>query len=63
LTIDPSDQRGRRASLTRKGTVLLAKAVPVWERTSMEVEALLEEGDSERLRTSLRVLSSMPAPQ
>ena len=63
LTIDPSDQRGRRASLTRKGTVLLAKAVPVWERTSLEVEALLEDGDSDRLRRSLRVLSSMPASQ
>jgi DNA-binding MarR family transcriptional regulator len=63
LTIDPSDQRGRRAALTRKGTVLLAKAVPVWERTSLEVEALLEDGDSDRLRRSLRVVSSMPASQ
>src|ERR1700680_4152597 len=36
LSIDPSDQRGRRASLTRKGAMLLAKAVPVWERTSLE---------------------------
>ena len=63
LTVDPSDQRSRRASLTRKGTVLLAKAVPVWERTSMEVEALLEEGDSDGLRRSLRALSSMPPSQ
>jgi DNA-binding MarR family transcriptional regulator len=60
LTIDPSDQRSRRASLTRKGTVLLAKAVPVWERTSLEVEALLEDGDSDGLRRSLRALSYMP---
>jgi DNA-binding MarR family transcriptional regulator len=58
LTIDPLDQRGRRASLTRKGETLLAKAVPVWERTSVEVEALLEEGDSDSLRRSLRTLSS-----
>jgi DNA-binding MarR family transcriptional regulator len=63
LTIDPSDQRGRRARLTRKGTVLLAKAVPVWERTSLEVEALLEDGDSEGLRRSLRALSSLPTSQ
>jgi DNA-binding MarR family transcriptional regulator len=63
LTIDPSDQRGRRAALTRKGTVLLTKAVPVWERTTMEVEALLEEGGSDRLRNSLRVLSGMPSSQ
>jgi DNA-binding MarR family transcriptional regulator len=58
LTIDPLDQRGRRASLTRKGETLLANAVPVWERTSVEVEALLEEGDSDSLRRSLRALSS-----
>ena len=57
LTVDPSDQRGRRASLTRKGATLLAKAVPVWERTSLEVEALLEDGDSDRLRRSLLALS------
>jgi DNA-binding MarR family transcriptional regulator len=58
LTVDPSDQRGRRASLTRKGETLLAKAVPLWERTSVEVEALLEQGDSDSLRRSLRTLSS-----
>jgi DNA-binding MarR family transcriptional regulator len=63
LTIDPSDQRSRRASLTRKGTVLLAKAVPVWERTSLEVEALLEDGDSDGLRRGLRALSSLPPSQ
>src|SRR5258707_15732447 len=57
LTVDPSDQRGRRASLTRKGRMLLAKAVPIWERTSLEVEALLEEGDSDRLRRDLVALS------
>src|SRR6202451_2454446 len=63
LSVDPSDQRGRRASLTRKGAMLLAKAVPVWERTSLEVEALLEDGDSDRLRRNLRALSSMPLAQ
>jgi DNA-binding MarR family transcriptional regulator len=63
LTIDPSDKRSRRASLTRKGATLLVKAVPVWERTSKEVEALLEDGDSDRLRRSLRALSSLPPSQ
>jgi DNA-binding MarR family transcriptional regulator len=63
LTIDPSDQRSRRASLTRKGETLLAKAVPVWEHTSQEVEALLEDGDSDRLRSSLRALSALPPSQ
>src|SRR5258708_6800697 len=32
LTIDPSDQRSRRASLTREGATLLAQAVPAWGR-------------------------------
>jgi DNA-binding MarR family transcriptional regulator len=57
LTIDPTDQRSRRASLTRKGATLMANAVPIWERTSLEVEALLEDGDSDRLRSNLRALS------
>jgi DNA-binding MarR family transcriptional regulator len=60
LTIDPADQRSRRASLTAKGTTLLAKAVPIWERTSLEVETGLEDGDADRLRNSLRALSSLP---
>jgi DNA-binding MarR family transcriptional regulator len=60
LTIDPSDQRSRRASLTGKGVTLLAKAVPVWERTSLEVEAFLEDGDADRLRRNLKALSSLP---
>ena len=60
LTVDPSDQRSRRASLTQKGAALLAKAVPVWERTSLEVEALLEDDDSDRLRRNLLALSPLP---
>ena len=60
LTIDPADQRSRRASLTAKGMTLLAKAVPIWERTSLEVETLLEDGDADHLRNSLRALSSLP---
>jgi DNA-binding MarR family transcriptional regulator len=61
LTIDSSDQRSRRASLTGKGVTLLAKAVPVWERTSLEVEAFLEDGDADRLRRNLKALSSLPS--
>jgi len=57
VTTDPCDRRSRRAGLTRKGAFLLAKAVPVWERTSQEVEARLVDGDSDRLRSSLLALS------
>jgi hypothetical protein len=36
---------------------LLALAVPVWQRAHEEVEALLPEGDPDRLRKNLRALS------
>ncbi len=54
---DPSDRRGRRLSLTRKGRALLAKATPIWEAAHLKVEALLPEGDPDRLRSSLQALS------
>jgi DNA-binding MarR family transcriptional regulator len=57
ITTKPADRRGRQMRLTLKGRTLLATAVPVWERTSLEVEALLRDGDPDRLRSNLRALS------
>jgi DNA-binding MarR family transcriptional regulator len=57
LATDPSDRRGRRLSLTREGKVLLASAVPLWERTHLEVTAPLHDGDADRLRSGLRAVS------
>ena len=54
---DPADRRSRRMALTPKGKTLLASAVPVWERTHKEVEALLQDGDADRFRSNLRALS------
>ena len=54
---DPSDRRSRRLSLTPEGITLLASAVPVWEQTHREVEALLKDVDPDLLRSSLRALS------
>jgi len=54
---DPSDRRSRRISLTPEGRRLLASAVPIWERTHLEVEALLPDRDPDRLRSDLRALS------
>jgi len=54
---DPSDRRSRRLSLTTEGRKLLASAVPVWEQTHREVEALLKDVDPDRLRSSLHALS------
>jgi DNA-binding MarR family transcriptional regulator len=57
ITADPTDGRGRLMTLTAKGRRLLARAVPVWRDTHTAVEALLREGDSDRLRNNLRALS------
>jgi DNA-binding MarR family transcriptional regulator len=57
VTVDPADRRSRLMTLTPKGRKLLARAVPVWKTTHAAVEALLPEGDPDRLRKNLRALS------
>jgi DNA-binding MarR family transcriptional regulator len=57
VTSDARDRRSRLMVLTAQGMKLLASAVPVWQRTHEEVEALLPEGDPDRLRKNLRTLS------
>ncbi len=57
VAVDPADRRGRRLSLTDAGRAKLAAAMPVWEKTHAEIEALLPEGDPERLRRDLLALS------
>ena len=57
VTIDPADRRSRLMILTQKGRRLLARAVPVWERTHRKVEGLLPDGDPDGLRNNLRALS------
>src|ERR1700736_74255 len=58
ISANPADRRSRLIALTPKGMRLLTRAVPIWERTHQEVEALLPDGDPDRLRNNLRVLSS-----
>ena len=53
---DPSDRRGRLMTLTAKGRKLLIRAVPIWKKAHADVEALLRDGESDRLRKNLRVL-------
>jgi DNA-binding MarR family transcriptional regulator len=57
ITADPVDRRGRLMALTNKGRRTLARAVPVWRKTHEKVEALLRDGDADRLRNNLRALS------
>jgi DNA-binding MarR family transcriptional regulator len=56
VSADPADRRSRLLALTAKGHGLLARAVPTWERTHAELEALLPNGDPSRLRENLGAL-------
>lgn len=53
---DPKDRRSRLIVLTPEGLSLLSRAVPIWEATHKDVEALTS-GEAERLRLHLRALS------
>lgn len=56
IEIDAVDRRGRRLALTRKGSNLLACAVPVWRMTHEVIEAGIAGVDPALLR---RVLSDL----
>lgn len=57
MMADPADRRSRLLMLTTKGRKTLARAVPVWRKTHAAVEALLRDGQADRLRSDLRALS------
>jgi DNA-binding MarR family transcriptional regulator len=54
---DRTDRRSRRLILTPEGEALLASAMPIWENTHRGVEAQLQDGDSDRLRSGLLALA------
>ena len=54
---DDEDRRSRLLLLTDTGRALLVEAVPAWQRTEDEIEALLASGDPDRLREDLKDLS------
>jgi DNA-binding MarR family transcriptional regulator len=54
---DEQDRRSRRLTLTEQGRKLLARAVPVWEKTHDELDRELGETAGDRLRADLLALS------
>jgi DNA-binding MarR family transcriptional regulator len=58
VAIDPADRRSRMLTLTREGRSLLARAVPIWKRTHVQVEHQLAGADPDLLRRNLKTLSS-----
>ena len=54
---DPNDRRSRVLILTEKGRTLLARAIPVWQRTHEEIENLVPSIDWDTLRNNLRSIS------
>jgi DNA-binding MarR family transcriptional regulator len=57
VATDSSDRRSRRLSLTPEGRTVLASTVPGWERTHLKTTALLDDGDVDCLRSTLRALA------
>lgn len=57
VSVDDSDRRSRRLTLTAAGRTLLARAVPVWRRTHAEIDRLVPNAGAERLRRDLRALT------
>lgn len=57
IMADPADRRGRLMVLTVKGRKAWVRAVPIWRKTHTAIEALLRDGDADRLRKNLRALA------
>ena len=62
VSVDDSDKRSRRLSLTAAGRELLVAALPIWETEHQAIEMQLIDLDPDRLRANLRGLSR-PAPR
>jgi DNA-binding MarR family transcriptional regulator len=54
---DPQDRRSRTLQLTEEGRRLLARAVPVWQKTHRAIEQEMPDGAPGELRTTLRAIS------
>ncbi len=63
LRADGSDRRARRASLTKAGSALLAKAVPLWRNEHAALESELDGVEAREIRSRMMLLMPpMAAP-
>jgi DNA-binding MarR family transcriptional regulator len=57
MTIDETDKRTHRLTLTPSGRALLVAALPAWKRTHAAIERVLPRPNPDNLRAGLRALS------
>jgi DNA-binding MarR family transcriptional regulator len=57
VTIDAADRRSRRMMLTRAGRLLLAEAMPIWQRMQAATERRIAPSSADRLRADFRALA------
>jgi DNA-binding MarR family transcriptional regulator len=57
VSVDDSDRRSRRLTLTPAGRALLVAALPIWETEHQTIERQLTDLEPNRLRADLRALS------
>lgn len=53
---DPSDLRVRRIRLTRRGSALIMTSLPIWKRTSLEIESRMLGTDLDSFGQILQAL-------
>jgi len=56
IAIDPSDLRVRRMRLTRRGSALIMTGLPIWKRTSLEIESRMVGTDLDSFGQILQAL-------
>jgi len=56
IAIDPSDLRVRRMRLTRRGGALIMTGLPIWKRTSLEIESRMVGTDLDSFGQILQAL-------